>query len=263
MNINEYPLITVITVAYNVYSTIEQTILSVINQTYPYIEYIIIDGGSTDGTIDIIKKYSSKISYWISEPDKGIYDAMNKGIHIAKGKWINFMNSGDTFYNNNVIEKVIDEANWSSDIIYGNTNLLLSCGETIIKPQNISSKNYMPFGHQAVFSSNKLMKKYKFDINFKICADKNFFYTAYKNYAKFEYVDVNISNYEAENGISANNMPLIVYEIGLIEGKTKKTSWKLYYNYFILSHYIKYIIKKILPSSFIQHMRKFKYLHKF
>ena len=80
-----YPLISVITVSYNAVLTIEQTILSVINQTYLNIEYIIIDGGSTDGTVNVIKKYADKIAYWVSEPDKGIYDAMNKGIAYSHG----------------------------------------------------------------------------------------------------------------------------------------------------------------------------------
>jgi glycosyltransferase involved in cell wall biosynthesis len=91
MNLQNNPLVTIVTVSYNVVSTIERTILSVVNQTYSNIEYIIIDGGSTDGTVDIIKKYMDKIAYWVSEPDKGIYDAMNKGILMAKGQWINFM----------------------------------------------------------------------------------------------------------------------------------------------------------------------------
>ncbi|WP_455673672.1 glycosyltransferase family 2 protein [Phocaeicola sp.] len=100
------PLLSIVTVCYNSIAEIEKTILSVINQTYPNIEYIIIDGGSTDGTVNLIKKYANKITCWVSEPDNGIYDAMNKGIHIAKGEWINFMNSGDVFVDCNVLENV-------------------------------------------------------------------------------------------------------------------------------------------------------------
>ena len=96
----------IVTVSYNAVATIESTILSVINQTYSNVEYIIIDGGSTDGTVDIIKKYQDKISYWISEPDQGIYDAMNKGLKIASGEWINFMNSGDSFVHTEVLENL-------------------------------------------------------------------------------------------------------------------------------------------------------------
>lgn len=102
----ESPKISVITICYNAVDVIEGTILSVINQTYKNIEYIVVDGGSTDGTIDIIKRYESRIDKWISEPDKGIYDAMNKGIRIATGEWLNFMNAGDVFTRNDLLSDV-------------------------------------------------------------------------------------------------------------------------------------------------------------
>ena len=100
------PLISIITVVFNGEKYLEETIQSVINQTYSNVEYIIIDGGSSDGTLDIIKKYEERIDYWVSEKDKGIYDAMNKGIDVASGEWINFMNAGDGFYADDVLDKI-------------------------------------------------------------------------------------------------------------------------------------------------------------
>lgn len=252
------PLISVITVAYNAENTIEQTILSVINQTYDKIEYIIVDGGSTDGTIDIIKKYVDKITYWISESDKGIYDAMNKGIKIASGEWICFMNCGDTFFCYTTIEDIFQRADIKSDIIYGNTRLHLSIGEYIQKGEIATDNKYMPFVHQSSFSRTSLMKKYGFDTKYKICADRNFFYTAYKNKAIFEYVDVNVSNYEAEEGVSSVNVSKVFYEKGLIEGRTSYFSWKIKYFQFILSQRVRQFLKQILPSKFVYNFKKYK-----
>ena len=96
----------IITINYNNRDGLENTIKSVINQTCQDFEYIVIDGGSTDGSVDVINKYADKIDYWISEPDKGIYNAMNKGILRAHGEYLNFMNSGDYFYDNEVLEKM-------------------------------------------------------------------------------------------------------------------------------------------------------------
>lgn len=93
--------VTVVTVSYNADKVIEPTIKSVVNQTYPNLEYVIIDGSSTDNTLNIIKKYSNKISAWYSEPDRGIYDGMNKGLDVATGDWIIFMNAGDRFLHKN------------------------------------------------------------------------------------------------------------------------------------------------------------------
>ena len=114
--------ISVVTVCYNSVDTIEETMLSVLNQTYSDVEYIIIDGGSTDGTVDIIKKYADRIAYWVSEPDNSIYDAMNKGIAVATGDYINFMNSGDSFASKDSISNVLTNIKEDIDIVFGDTD---------------------------------------------------------------------------------------------------------------------------------------------
>ena len=99
--------ISVITVCFNAVSTIEKTICSVLNQSWSDLEYIIIDGGSKDGTVDILKKYSSRLSYYISEPDKGIYDAMNKGVKKASGDYVLFLGADDLLFDNEVLSVIV------------------------------------------------------------------------------------------------------------------------------------------------------------
>ena len=106
----------IITINYNNKDGLEKTILSVLGQTCHDYEYIIIDGGSTDGSVDVIKKYANRIDYWVSEPDSGRYPAMNKGINQAKGDYLNFMNSGDTFYSSTVLVDIA-KMNYTEDII--------------------------------------------------------------------------------------------------------------------------------------------------
>jgi len=101
------PKISVVTVCYNSAKTLERTIASVLSQDYPNLEYLIIDGGSTDGTVDIIRRYESQLAYWCSEVDKGIYDAMNKGIRLAKGEWIHLLNADDWYIERDVWSRVI------------------------------------------------------------------------------------------------------------------------------------------------------------
>ncbi|MGK0376608.1 MAG: glycosyltransferase involved in cell wall biosynthesis [Patiriisocius sp.] len=112
--------LSIITINFNNAVGLKKTIESVVNQTSNDFEYIVIDGGSKDGSIDIIKKYDSKINYWISEPDNGIYHAMNKGILLAKGDYLEFLNSGDILVNETVIQKIIPELNVGVEILYGN-----------------------------------------------------------------------------------------------------------------------------------------------
>lgn len=197
--------ITVITVCYNVVSTIEETILSVINQTYPAIEYIVIDGASKDGTVDIIKKHADKIDVIVSEPDKGIYDAMNKGIALATGDYINFMNAGDIFSSNDAIEKVATQIDPESDIVYGDSvcvfpdgNKQFFAGETNLK---MLAKRPI-YRHNASFTRAALHKKVPFALEkkkeFDYALDYNNIFTLWHNGSKFQKVDVCVVTYPQE-----------------------------------------------------------------
>jgi glycosyltransferase involved in cell wall biosynthesis len=140
------PTISVITVTYNAEKYLEKTFESVFAQTYyPYIEYIVIDGQSKDKTLEIIQKYASKISFWISEPDKGLYDAMNKAIGYAKGDYLLFMNAGDTFYENNTLEKVFGKAE-NADIYYGEAMM-------------VEAQTYKPLGLRSEITPQKTPQK--------------------------------------------------------------------------------------------------------
>ena len=112
------PLLSVITICYNE-KQIERTCQSIVNQTWQDFEWIVVDGGSTDGTLDILNKYRNRINILISEPDEGIYDAQNKGIKLAHGQYLNFMNGGDAFYNSTVLEKVFKDKDQTADVLYG------------------------------------------------------------------------------------------------------------------------------------------------
>ena len=111
--------LSIITICYNIKDEIERTCKSIVGQTWQDFEWIVVDGGSTDGTLEVLKKYSDRIDILISEKDSGIYNAMNKGIKLANGEWLNFMNGGDNFASNDVLEKVFKNKNYEADILYG------------------------------------------------------------------------------------------------------------------------------------------------
>lgn len=204
----EQPLITVVTVVYNDVQHIEDTILSVVNQTYPNIQYIIIDGGSTDGTVDIIKKYEERIAYWVSEPDKGIYDAMNKGIQKATGEWIGVMNSGDTFHSKTVLQQIFSFDEYMLyDVVYGDAIEVSSGMETVIKGEDSSYKPGVPpvYRHGASFVRGHIHKIYNFDLSkeelYGYALDYYCIYTLYRAGLQFKHVNVVVLDYDKE-GIS-------------------------------------------------------------
>lgn len=199
--------ISIITVSYNSQKTIEETFLSVLNQNYRIFEYIVVDGASQDDTLLIIKKYEKiftkqNISFvYISEKDYGIYDAMNKGIKLAKGDWIGIINSDD-FYCLNAFDLIVKEINKypDSNLIYGNLNIIDNDSKFIsqlkpnLKLDNI--KHTMSIFHPTVFISKKTYDSYGlFNLNYKLSADWDLLKRFFLENVKFQYIDFPIANF--------------------------------------------------------------------
>ena len=197
------PNVSIVTVVWNDAKGLEKTIQSVINQTYENIEFIIIDGGSTDGTLDVIKKYEDQIDYWVSEKAKGIYDAMNKGIAATTGEWINFMNAGDEFYDINVLKKVFDGIYDITDValLYGNK---ITNGK-LVYPLDIKKLEVgeIMACHQAMFFNKSLLKNdLYYDLRYPIYGDYELVNRIYLSGKKIKYINVTIAIF-AGGGISS------------------------------------------------------------
>lgn len=205
------PVLTIITVNLNNASGLRKTIESVICQTFADYEYLIIDGGSTDGSVEVIKEYAERFTYWVSEPDCGIYDAMNKGVKYTHGEWIIFMNSGDVFCQKNVLTDIFSINSYNdTDIIYGNT--IVKDINTTIKPSAIINKNFFFFNticHQSLFLRRNIFDQIGYhSLHYKIISDREFLLRAAIKYVNFKYVDVDICIWESQ-GFSSKNIHLI------------------------------------------------------
>lgn len=193
LNEPDKPLISVITVVFNGEKYLEQTIRSVIEQSYDNVEYLIIDGGSTDGTLDIIKRYDGQIDYWVSEKDKGIYDAMNKGISLCSGIIIGIINADD-WYEPNIFSEV--QLQQEYDILHGNIQYWNDqIRMEVFKPNQEKLELEMTLNHPTCFVKARLYKKIGyFNQRFKIAADYDFLLRAKNNQASFLYASMIISN---------------------------------------------------------------------
>lgn len=186
--------VTVVTVTYNAEKQIEKTIKSVVGQKFNDFEYIVIDGLSIDGTLSEIMKHKENIDVIVSEPDGGIYDAMNKAIGLAKGEWIIFINADDWFVNDMVLSDVFCNKNIDVDFLYGD-NEVYNGVKSIFVPVRPLSKMWqrISFSHQSLFSKTRLMRKYPFDVNKNIVADYDFYFSCYVRGFKFKYIEKTVS----------------------------------------------------------------------
>jgi glycosyltransferase involved in cell wall biosynthesis len=246
------PLITVITVCLNRQKDVEKTILSILGQTYNNIEYIIIDGGSHDGTLKVIRKYDKRIAYWMSEKDNGIYDAMNKGIKLASGEWLNFMNAGDVFFSKSTIEKIFQNKKHVAGIVYGDCKINYEAGFSRIQKASdpVDVWKGVVCSHQSLFCKTCLLKNKPFNTKYSLGADYDFFFRNYVKKIKFEQLTFPVSTCSA-GGIVDNNLMRGFFDILTIARKySPGLRTELHYLFLFCKMCILMITKKILPRNF-------------
>ncbi|MFD1629054.1 glycosyltransferase family 2 protein [Pseudopedobacter beijingensis] len=207
------PILSVITVVYNDEKNIERTIKSILRQTYPHIEYIVVDGASNDNTLNIINKYKDQIAKIISEPDKGIYDAMNKALKIASGDYLLFMNSGDEIYADNTVSDLFSLIP-DADIYYGETEMINDKLESLGRrrhqaPDNFTWKGFkygMSICHQAIYAKRSLADYYDNE-HYQLSADIDWILNIAKKSKKIVNANVYVAKY-------------------LVGGMSKKKHWQ-------------------------------------
>lgn len=260
-------MITVVTVCYNAADDLEKTILSVLKQKECEVEYIIKDGGSTDHTEEIIRKYREKLEqlcvfHYLSAPDGGIYDAMNAGIRLATGKRILFLNSGDVLYDESVLA-CVDGAAMDADIIYGNI-VARSEGKQILQIPDLEA-NYETWGkhmsccHQAAFIRTDVMKEYLYDTKYRYCADYDFFVKMARFGKTYRYIDKTIVVF-ALGGLSytrAFDLLEETYRIRLEHGCISEIE----YNRLSTRNKLKRFSRKLIPPMVYECLKKWKRRH--
>ncbi len=255
------PLLSVISIAYNNRVELAATIENVLAQSYPHIEYIVIDGGSKDGTDELLVGLDDKLDQWVSEPDKGIYDAMNKGLARATGEWIAFINAGDSFYATDTAAQLMAHVSPEVDFLYGHTQVKYADGYQRIqqaKPVEQFALG-LPFVHQSMIARTAVLKQFPFDLSYKLCADFKQCYDAYQAGHRFQQIDLVFSNFEA-GGVS-----------DIYRTKTTKEVWRaiqpyrpglalwLRYRLRFVKEWMKMKVKGLLGQGLVQKLIRMKY----
>lgn len=194
------PSVTLVTVTYNAGALLARTLESLRHQQYAPKEIIVVDGRSTDNTVSIIHRYADCIDRWVSEPDGGIYDAMNKGVAMATGEWIVFMNAGDIFAADDVLSRVFS-GEWptdTADIIYGD---VMKDGQVKTAPDSYRLYHRMLFCHQSAIVRRNQLTDTPFDIHHRLSADLKFFITRYRKHARFLHVALPVADFDT-SGVS-------------------------------------------------------------
>ncbi len=257
-----YPKLTIITASYNGAKSLERSILSVLNQNYPCLEYVIIDGGSTDGSLDIIKKYEKYLSYWISELDNGIADAWNKGIRKSTGEIIGFVNSDD-WYEPESFNKIaaIFQQNPSIDIVHGNVRYWNGDKNLWIRKPHLEQEffwKFMPILFPSCFIKRSLYEEYGlFDTAYKLTMDYELLLRFFLKGVHFLYLDETIANFQL-GGLSDVRCVAGLVEnkdIVIRHGYSKIKAYRNLY-WFVLRRYLKFFLERVHFGFIIKIARK-------
>ena len=251
----------IIVASYNTKKHFIKTLNSIKKQTYKKYEIIVIDGFSTDGTVDLIKKNINKKIRFLIEKDSGIYDAMNKGIKLAKGNWTIFMNSGDIFYSKHVLEKLakICLNNKNYKIVFGDTMVSNGIFNYKVKSEYFNNKTIlMPFCHQSSAVSSNLLKKNLFNLKYTLSSDFNFFSLCYQNNFEFKKCNLIISKIISGGQSDINRQKVLTENIKIFY--IKKSYLKILFLLCLkIFELFKTVIKSILPNNLIKYILKVKY----
>lgn len=239
--------ISIITVTYNCVDILESTILSVLQQDYQNIEYIIVDGKSTDGTIDLVSTYETQITKFVSEKDSGIYDAMNKGLSLCTGDWVFFLNAGDVFCDKFVLSRIFSSETLEYDVCWGDCWVKIGGKNRYRKfdtPFYLNKKFFhdMGFSHQSVFVRTEWAKRMKFDLSYRCCADYDMMVRLQKAGAKFHYLGLPISVVVGGEGFSYSNSSVQMNDVARLLGVERTVKFKIYYQYWNLKQLVKRLI---------------------
>lgn len=252
-DMNLQPMVSVVTVVFNGKEVIERTLKSVFSQDYANIEYIVIDGGSTDGTLDILRPYQSRLAYFCSEPDRGIYDAMNKGIAVASGAWINFMNAGDEYWSFETVSNCVAQMHGDESILYGDVEIQypdFSRIERVGNPNKLWQG--MQFCHQSTFISLPYHKTNPFNTANKIAADLEFFHVAHLNGKKFKNLDQIISRVITGGVSEKNRVHTLIASCTAVCGGEFHPLIRIYYGIRILDSIARTWAKSALPANWVK-----------
>ncbi|EPT33116.1 glycosyltransferase, group 2 family protein [Bacteroidetes bacterium oral taxon 272 str. F0290] len=210
-----HPRFSIVTVTYNAENVLNDTIQSIVTQTYRNVEYIIVDGGSTDGTMHIVDRYRPMISIVVSEPDNGLYDAMNKGIALATGDYICFLNAGDAFHEDDTLQRMVHSLRGTElpDVIYGDTDIVDAEGHFLHKrrlspPKKLTWKSFengMLVCHQAFFARTKLAKATPYDLTYRFSADFDWCVRILKQAAVTHHTHLTLIDYLNEGMTTENH----------------------------------------------------------